>query len=191
MADKTDLRVIKTRENIKKSFTNLLLAKDFKDITVQNIIDEALIGRSTFYAHFYDKYDLLEQMASEMKNEFTILIRDRFNLYSHDEFINFFSKIIEYYSKQRLQFLALLRVHTETVDLYSSLLDILNNQCLLFLDSLKVDNKLKVPKEYFSRLYAAAVMASIQWCLENGEEYTPETFVELFNSLKILIAELF
>ena len=45
MASKTDLRVLKTRQNIKTAFTDLLLIKDFKDITIQNIIDEALIGR--------------------------------------------------------------------------------------------------------------------------------------------------
>ena len=71
MNKKTDLRILKTRENIKTSFINLLLVKNFKDITVQNIIDEALIGRSTFYDHYYDKYDLYYSKAISFlpKNE--------------------------------------------------------------------------------------------------------------------------
>lgn len=37
MISKTDLRIVKTNENIKNAFCNLLLEKNFKDITVQNI----------------------------------------------------------------------------------------------------------------------------------------------------------
>lgn len=44
-----DLRVIKTKKNIEESFLRLLEKKSFSEITVQNILDEALINRSTFY----------------------------------------------------------------------------------------------------------------------------------------------
>ena len=52
-----DLRVIKTKKNIEESFLRLLEKKSFSEITVQNILDEALINRSTFYKHYSDKYD--------------------------------------------------------------------------------------------------------------------------------------
>jgi AcrR family transcriptional regulator len=54
MTEKIDLRVVKTRENIKNTFSELLLEKDFSSIAVQNICDRALIGRSTFYDHYCD-----------------------------------------------------------------------------------------------------------------------------------------
>lgn len=190
MTKKADLRVLKTRENIKTAFINLLLIKDFKDITIQNIIDEALIGRSTFYDHYYDKYDLLEHLANEVLNDFNSFIKDRFNLKSHDDFVYFFSSIMEYYSKQRNTFLALLKTHTESVNLYDSLYKILKDGLLIYWDNININPKFNIPKEYFCRIYASTAMTSILWYLENNENYTPEYFMEAFNTLKILVSEL-
>ena len=50
MQNRTDLRVIKTKANIKNTFIELLLKKDFTQITIQNILDQALINRSTVSA---------------------------------------------------------------------------------------------------------------------------------------------
>jgi AcrR family transcriptional regulator len=190
MNKKTDLRILKTRENIKTSFINLLLVKNFKDITVQNIIDEALIGRSTFYDHYYDKYDLLEHLVNEILNEFNLFIKDRFNLNSHEDFINFFSSILEYYSKKRNVFLALLNVHTESIDLYNSLQNILKEGCSYYWDNMNIDTKFTLPKEYFCRIYASTAMISLQWYMENNEDYSPQYLMETFGALKLLVSGL-
>lgn len=191
MVNNTDLRVLKTRKNIRTSFINLLLVKNFKDITIQNIIDEALIGRSTFYDHYFDKYDLLNQLVNEVLVDFKDIIKNRFDLKSENDFIKFFLNMIEHYSKQRTTFLALLNVHTESIDLYNSLINILRDECSSYLDSIDFQNKSTVPKEYVSRLYASTAMTSIQWCLENKEEYTPQFFIDLFSSLKFLFLQEF
>lgn len=190
MTNKTDLRVLKTRENIKTSFINLLLIKDFKDITIQNIIDEALIGRSTFYDHYCDKYDLLKQLVDELLTDFRFYIKGRFNIKSHDDFMVFFLSIIDFYSKQRNELLALLKVHTESVDLYNSIINILKDACSSYFDSMQINTKFNIPKEFFCRMYASIVMTSIQWFVENNEDYTPQDFTELFSTLKILSSEL-
>lgn len=53
-----DLRVVKTRKNIEHCLLKLLQEKSFSAITVQNLLDTALINRSTFYKHYTDKYNL-------------------------------------------------------------------------------------------------------------------------------------
>ncbi|HJF86841.1 MAG TPA: TetR/AcrR family transcriptional regulator [Companilactobacillus farciminis] len=50
-----DLRVIKTKKTIENSFWNLLKKKDFEKITIKEITDQALIGKTTFYYHYVDK----------------------------------------------------------------------------------------------------------------------------------------
>ncbi|MEZ2081630.1 TetR family transcriptional regulator, partial [Staphylococcus aureus] len=60
-----DLRVVKTRASIKKAFMTLLFEKDFDTISIKEITEFAQIGRKTFYLHYIDKYDLLDQIVSE------------------------------------------------------------------------------------------------------------------------------
>jgi AcrR family transcriptional regulator len=55
---KPDRRINRTRETLYQALSALMLEKRYDDITVQDIIDRANVGRSTFYAHFQDKEDL-------------------------------------------------------------------------------------------------------------------------------------
>ncbi|QIK69108.1 TetR family transcriptional regulator [Erysipelothrix sp. HDW6C] len=57
---KTDLRVVKTHRDLTQALLRLLERDNFASITVNDICVEALVGRSTFYDHFEDKYSLLE-----------------------------------------------------------------------------------------------------------------------------------
>lgn len=61
-----DRRQIKTRKAVYAAFTELLKEKPYSSITVQDIIDAADIGRSTFYAHFETKEDLLNVLCNEI-----------------------------------------------------------------------------------------------------------------------------
>src|SRR5690242_4167136 len=54
-----DRRIQRTRQLLLDALLSLILEKDFDSITVQDVIDRANVGRSTFYAHFQDKDELL------------------------------------------------------------------------------------------------------------------------------------
>ena len=59
--ERLDPRVKRTRSLILAAFDELLPEKGFQSLTVQDITNKAEINRATFYAHFADKYDLLDQ----------------------------------------------------------------------------------------------------------------------------------
>ncbi len=53
-----DRRIQRTRQLLQDALVALILEKGYETITVQDVIDRANVGRSTFYAHFQDKEDL-------------------------------------------------------------------------------------------------------------------------------------
>ena len=61
MKKKSDRRPQRTRRQLSRALIDLITEKRFDDITVQNVIDRADVGRSTFYTHFRDKEDLLQK----------------------------------------------------------------------------------------------------------------------------------
>lgn len=65
MANRNDPRVVRTRRLIQDAFLKLIQTRDFKDITIADITEQATVNRATFYAHFQDKYELLEAVVTK------------------------------------------------------------------------------------------------------------------------------
>lgn len=61
-----DRRTQRTRKAIYEAFSTLLSRKKYSQITIQEIIDTADIGRSTFYSHFQAKEDLLKEVCTQL-----------------------------------------------------------------------------------------------------------------------------
>lgn len=55
---KPDRRVARTRKLLRDALLSLVLEKGYEAVTIQDIIDRANVGRSTFYDHFLDKEQL-------------------------------------------------------------------------------------------------------------------------------------
>lgn len=54
-----DRRIQRTRQLLQDSLVALILEKGYEAVTVQDVIDRANVGRSTFYTHFRDREELL------------------------------------------------------------------------------------------------------------------------------------
>src|SRR5271169_4304263 len=59
----TDPRILRSRRMLMESLERLLKKKEFDDISVQEIADEATLNRATFYLHYSDKNALLHAMT--------------------------------------------------------------------------------------------------------------------------------
>lgn len=64
---KTDRRVQKTRALLYEALIDLMIEKGYEAITVQDLIDRANVGRSTFYSHFEDKEQLLVSNMEQLR----------------------------------------------------------------------------------------------------------------------------
>lgn len=69
-ANKTDPRVIKTRNSLRKALVYLMRREKLEDISVQKITETANITRGTFYLHYKDKQDFIQSAIQEIIDDF-------------------------------------------------------------------------------------------------------------------------
>lgn len=107
---------LRTDKAIKQALITLLKSKPFEKITVQDILDETPVTRSTFYKHFHDKYEIIERMQDEF-----FASQMELSAAAH-QIPNQFSPALISLSRQNNEMMeALLKVHTEKVDLRDAL----------------------------------------------------------------------
>ena len=78
-----DLRVRRTRKLLMQALIDLTIEKGFSAITVQDIANRAMVNRATFYRHYLDKYDLLDQYMNEVY-ELTAAQEELSSVQTHD-----------------------------------------------------------------------------------------------------------
>ncbi len=70
MSQKTDevedLRIRRTKKLLQQALIQLTVEKGFPAVTINDIAERAMVNRSTFYRHYLDKYDLLDQYMEEV-----------------------------------------------------------------------------------------------------------------------------
>ena len=180
-----DRRQKKTREAIFAAFTALLAEKSYHQIAVQDIIDAANIGRTTFYAHFETKDYLLKAMCEEL---FGHIIDTAMGLpHSHYHCT----------SKQSdSMFLHLLRHLRENDNHILELLSCQNNELFLryFKDNLQQlirtqyadTNKLKhtvLPEEYLVNHIASSFVETVAWWVSRKLRETSEQVAAYFTAI--------
>src|SRR6266516_6209587 len=71
-----DRRAARTRRALHEALISLILRKGYEGITIQEIIDEADVGRATFYAHYRSKEDLLRGGFEALRANLTVARRN-------------------------------------------------------------------------------------------------------------------
>lgn len=178
-----DRRQKKSREAIFKAFTLLVSQKNYNQISVQEIIDEADVGRTTFYAHFETKDYLLKALCEEL---FGHIIDTAMGLpHGHYHY--------SCGSAQDSVFLHLLRHLQENDRNILELLSSQNNDLFLryFKNNLKeliVSQYLlkgqlknsKLPEDYLVNHIASSFVETVSWWISNDMAESPETMTEYF-----------
>ena len=113
---KRTLQFERTHRDIEFAFVRLAGEKPFEKITVQNILEEAMINRSTFYQHFKDKYEIAEKLQEDTMSALMEVFGEirTVDKKEHDH-IDDLMRL--YFIKNRGLLRVLLRIKTEHVDI--------------------------------------------------------------------------
>ncbi|WP_373893710.1 TetR/AcrR family transcriptional regulator [Virgibacillus sp. CBA3643] len=95
MNKKLDRRKKYTRMVLKDSLMMLLKAKALSSITVKEICEQADINRSTFYAHYRDPFDLMEQIEEKIIVDLNTYL-NQYNFAREEESRQMTEKLLEY-----------------------------------------------------------------------------------------------
>ena len=109
----------RTDKAILQAMVSLLKKKSFEKITVQDILDETPVTRATFYAHYHDKYDVVEKMLDHfLIGQGTAIDK------IHATFPESFDEIVRSsFLANREYAQALISVHTDRVDFTKAIMD--------------------------------------------------------------------
>lgn len=186
MNKKDDLRVIKTRKLIYQTLLDLMKEKTFEEIKVSDICSKAMINRSTFYAHYEDKYELLVDFLSNLKEEFAHELNEncKENLSIREYYIRLISLFLDHIDSKRDVYNSIM-VNNRSSIMMDILLSVVNDDILKrFKEN---DINLKVPTEVISKFYLGGVInIGMEW-LSNSNKYTKE---EILDYLELLIPDI-
>lgn len=181
-----DRRQKKTRAAILRAFGSLLAQKNYNKITVQEIIDEADIGRTTFYAHFETKDDLLKELCAELFDHIIQSAADcthTHGLYSNtDAPESVFCHLLQHLQENDNNILELLSCESSELFLRyfkDSLNHLLTAQIL---DWTKQECK-QVPKDFLTNHISSSFVDMVQWWIRGDRKETPEQLTAYFEAV--------
>ncbi|MDQ0495342.1 TetR/AcrR family transcriptional regulator C-terminal domain-containing protein [Paenibacillus brasilensis] len=181
MNEITDLRVVKTLENIKHGFTKCISQKTFSSISVKDITTAARINRSTFYKYYEDKYQLRESLIKSTLEE----LSNNINLASFNLENNKMNESLEALRKQ-LQFMYdhkdwYLILWNKNMELYvyedmARIFERRTGECLREnSNGTEITRKeLSEKQELLTRLFASSAMTTVKWWYEYSPNMTPK-----------------
>lgn len=177
-----DRRQLKTRNAILGAFRVLLESKSYNNITVQDIIDEANVGRSTFYAHFETKDELLSTICSQIfEHVFSEIL---YAEAGHD-----FSKENERLSDKLTHLLYHLKESQKDIvgmlfgDSNEMFLDFFRRYLKKLFLMYKPRNIGNVPEEFSVNHYVAGFMEAVKWWIRRRMKETPEQIVDYYMTM--------
>lgn len=192
-----DRRAIRTKKMIRNALIELIEEKGFGNISITDITTRADINRGTFYLHYIDKYDLLEQIEKELLQELQQNIKDT-RLIDHitidatdsvesvNKPIPYMKKVFEYVKENSVLIKAILGPNGDP-RFQNKIKELIHNN-VFEKNLIKAFNKenMLVPEEYFISYLLSAHIGVIQKWLESDMKETPEAMALILAKMSFL-----
>ncbi|HEX7587977.1 MAG TPA: TetR/AcrR family transcriptional regulator [Anaerolineae bacterium] len=182
-----DRRIQRTRRLFGDALLALIVEKGYAEITVQNILDRANLGRSTFYAHYHDKDDLLTGEFEHFKKIFQQYDaqpptdKRRMRSVESSPSLAFFRHAGE---QHRLYKAMVGKRGGEAVRklLYQYITGLMRRHLEMQIPD---NNSTAVPREVAVHYFISSFLALLTWWLDNDMPYTAERMDEIFKTLTL------
>ena len=152
--NKNDLRVKKTKNALYNTLMELMKTKSFEEIKVSDICNEALINRSTFYAHYNDKYELLKDAIDNLKNSLIEELNQNIKTSNTKEYyLEMISILLNHIEEKRSIYQQIMLNNRNSI-MVDILYDVLDHDIT---SKIKKTKSEKIPGEIIAKFYIGAV----------------------------------
>jgi AcrR family transcriptional regulator len=173
---KVDRRVRRTRELLRNALYSLVLERGYERITVQDIIDRADVGRSTFYAHFHDKEELLLSGFEEVRDAFTA---EHGPASQHESWT---AAVFDHVSRSAQLYLAMVgKQGAEIAKRYFH--ELLTDLVRAHLQERTDTPEPRIPIDVIAEFAASTLVGLSVWWIENGLRYSPHEIDDIYRRL--------
>ena len=178
-----DRRVARTRAGLQHALIALIVRKGYDAITVEDICEEANVGRSTFYLHYASKDALKRSGLEHLRNE---LIEHRKSALAEtagtNGFLGFSLALFEHASSHIELHRALVGSRGGGVT-HDQIREILADLVRTDLAAAKEDDARAIPSELVVQFTVGACMAVLSWWLDRGAKPSPREVDAMFRHL--------
>ncbi len=183
MDKKTDLRILKTKKAIYSTLLKLMEQKPFEEIKVLDICNAAMINRSTFYAHYNDKYELFAEFINTLKNNLTLELDKNTSIKNSKEYyLEMISLLLNHIAQEKDTYLSIMINNKNSITM-DILYDVINKDIIKQIKKKNNIEKTKVPINIISQFYLGAVINVCMEWLKNNNKYSIKDVIEYFNLL--------
>ena len=178
--NKNDLRVKKTKNALYNTLMDLMKAKSFEEIKVSDICNAALINRSTFYAHYNDKYELLMDAIDNLKNSLIEELNKNVKTSNTKEYyLEMISILLNHIEEKRSIYQQIMLNNRNSI-MVDILYDVLDHDITSKIKKAKSE---KIPGEIIAKFYIGAVFNVGLIFLKNEKKYSKQEILEYLNRL--------
>ena len=173
----TDRRIIRTREVIYETVISLLSEKEFSRISVKDITNQANISRSTFYAHYQDKYDWLDKTVQEKLSELKESLMKSMPNHGNDQsslemadpyYESFFENIA---INQKFYHTMFTKIKSE--EFLQNLYKVIRENLYLRISSMSKEQRLLVPLDIWLDYSSSSIIGITKVWVEKNMIYSP------------------
>ncbi len=178
-----DRRILKTREAIQDALYSLMSEKQYNKITIQNIIDRANVGRSTFYSHFATKDELLLSSVEHFLQILNDYIKSYFESEGEKARIIPVVELFEHIKQNSRVIKGMYNAESSEL-FFERVQRFWNSQIEEYLSSKQTKGKkLKVPIEVLTNHISSTFIYMLKWWVDNKMPYSPIEMDQYFQEL--------
>ncbi len=171
----------RTLSAIQNALIKLLVKKSFDTIQVQEICEEGMIPRATFYNYFDDKYDLLYWCFSSLEKsvypQIDTVMDHSLNI---DEII---TNLLDLADKYRPVLDRILKTNPKDGGLYKEFSSYFLNISIRIMKSCTMTPTLKIPVEMVAKMYAYAFLNVFEWAYVDKHEASREELLKYIHMM--------